>query len=208
VSNSNQPEKDAIKLSFEFDKNVIENVMEKGGYPFPSNPIYEISILKAGTTSYYLKEKLYCHPIKPDDLEFIYLEMDNAQGIISTREDGKMGFQKYPQQNHKKYFKSTEPVLRQISEPDRFYPLFTLKTERLSDQTNLSTNFIASYQIDNDLMISLYDLIKEYRKKYILNQYINEFDPDILEFEIIKNLPKVFLASRQQFEDIADTGMA
>ena len=50
-------------------------------------------------------------------------------------------------------------------------------------------------------------MIKEYRKKDNLNQYINEFEPDILEFEIIKNLPKVFLASRQQFEEIADTGM-
>ena len=52
VINSNQPEKDAIKLSFEFDKNVIKDVMRPGGYSFPSNPIYEISILKAGTTSY------------------------------------------------------------------------------------------------------------------------------------------------------------
>ncbi len=81
-----------------------------------------------------------------------------------------------------------------------------LFAQRLSDKINFSTNFIASYQIDNDLMMSLYDLIKEYRKKDNLNQYINEFDPDILEFEIIKNLPKVFLASRQQFEDIAELG--
>lgn len=78
--------------------------------------------------------------------------------------------------------------------------------EMLSDKKNFSTNFIASCQIDNDLMISLYDLIKEHRKKERLNQYINEFDPNILEFEIIKNLPKVFLASRQQFEEIAELG--
>jgi len=78
--------------------------------------------------------------------------------------------------------------------------------DRLSDQKNFSTNFIASCKIDNELMISLYDLIKEHRKKDILNQYINEFDSDILEFEIIKNLPKVFLDSRQQFENIAELG--
>lgn len=81
-----------------------------------------------------------------------------------------------------------------------------LFAESLSDKKNFSTNFIASCKIDNDLMISLYDLVKEYRKKDNLNQYINEFEPDILEFEIIKNLPKVFLASRQQFEDIAELG--
>jgi hypothetical protein len=55
-------------------------------------------------------------------------------------------------------------------------------------------------------MMSLYDLIKEHRKKDMLNQYISEFDRDILEFEIIKILPKVFLASRQQFEEIAELG--
>ncbi|EDN69204.1 conserved hypothetical protein [Beggiatoa sp. PS] len=78
--------------------------------------------------------------------------------------------------------------------------------EMLSDKKNFSKNFISSCQIDNDLMISLYDHIKENRKKDNLNQYINEFDSNILEFEIIKNVPKVFLASRQQFEDIAELG--
>ena len=78
--------------------------------------------------------------------------------------------------------------------------------ERLSDKKNFSKNFIASCKIDNDLMISLYDHIKENRKKERLNQYIREFDCDILEFEIIKNLPKVFLDSRQQFEEIAELG--
>ncbi|OQY54633.1 MAG: chromosome segregation protein SMC [Candidatus Parabeggiatoa sp. nov. 2] len=127
VINFNQQQQDYIKLSFEFDKNVIKNVMQKGGYPFPNNPIYEISIFPAGMTSYYLKEKLYTSGIKPDDNDFIYMEMDNAQGVISTREGGKVGIQRYPQENNQLNFRSTEPVLRQISDPDRFYPLFTLK---------------------------------------------------------------------------------
>jgi len=127
VINFNQQQQDYIKLSFEFDKNVIKNVMQKGGYPFPNNPIYEISIFPAGMTSYYLKEKRYTSGIKPDDNDFIYMEMDNAQGVISTREGGKVGIQRYPQENNQLNFRSTEPVLRQISDPDRFYPLFTLK---------------------------------------------------------------------------------
>ena len=89
VINFNQPEKDAIKLSFEFDKNVINNVMQKRGYQFPNNPIYEINIVQAGTTSYYLTEKLYSKPLKPDEKDVIYMKMNNAQGIISTRESGK-----------------------------------------------------------------------------------------------------------------------
>jgi len=53
-----------IKLSFEFDQNVIKNVMQKGGYPFPHNPIYEIGIFPAAATSYYLKEQVVFQPYK------------------------------------------------------------------------------------------------------------------------------------------------
>ena len=38
-----------------------------------------------------------------------------------------MGIQRYPQESKQVSFKSTEPVLRQISDPNRFYPHFTLK---------------------------------------------------------------------------------
>jgi len=74
----------------------------------------------------------------------------------------------------------------------------------LSDKK--ATNFIPSCKIDNDLMIILYDRIKEKRQRNKLNEYIHQFDPDILEFEIINNLPKVFLESRKQFEDLAELG--
>ena len=125
VANFNSDEKDYIKLSFEFDKNAIKNVIGKGGYEFHNNPIYEISILKSGTTSYYLKEKFYSKD-KTTGKTALILDMNNAQGTITTKEEGKVGSQKYPE-GSQTIFKSTEPVLRQISDPDRFYPLFTLK---------------------------------------------------------------------------------
>jgi len=105
VVNFNNDEKDYIKMSFEFNKNAIGN-----GYRFPNNPIYEITIFKSGATSYYLKEKLYSENIKADENDFIYMEMDNGQGIISTREKRKVGFQRYPQESKQIAFKSTEPV--------------------------------------------------------------------------------------------------
>ena len=55
------------------------------------------------------------------------MEMNNTHGIISTIEKGKKGIEKYPQESKKINFKATEPVLRQISDPERFFPLFTLK---------------------------------------------------------------------------------
>ncbi|SMD01519.1 Predicted ATPase [Desulfocicer vacuolatum DSM 3385] len=127
VVNFNREEKDYIKISFEFDKDAIEKAINKQGYRFHKNPIYEITICKSGMTSYYLKEKLYSKSNSKYEDDFIYMEMDNAQGIISTREKGQVGIKKYPQEHKQISFKPTELVLRQISDPDRFYPHFTLK---------------------------------------------------------------------------------
>lgn len=127
VANFNDDGKDYIKLSFEFDKDAIKKITSQEGYQFPTNPTYEIEISKLGQTAYYLKEKLSAPSIREGETDFIFMEMDNGRGIISTREEGKVGIQRYPQENKKLTFKSTEPVLRQISEPERFYPHFTLK---------------------------------------------------------------------------------
>ena len=125
VANFNGALQDEIKLSFEFNKEALNNIGHRQGYQFKANPIYEIAICKAGTTSYYLKEKLYSQP--PGENEFIFMEMNNARGIISTWEKDRVGIQRYPQAHQQVNFKSTEPVLSQISDPERFYPLFTLK---------------------------------------------------------------------------------
>ena len=125
VANFNAHEKDYIKLSFEFNKEVINSLNNNQNFQFRQNPVYELTIYKVGLTSYGLGEKLYSKNFP--NPEFIFMEMNNAQGIISTREEGRVGIQKYPQDNQQVTFKSTEPVLRQISDPERFYPLFTLK---------------------------------------------------------------------------------
>jgi len=86
-----------------------------------------------------------------------------------------------------------------LTNPSLFEPF-------LLEKKITSENFIPSCKLDNNLMIILYDRIKENRQRDKLNQYIREFDSDILEFEIINNLPKVFLNSRKKFEDIAELG--
>ncbi len=129
VVNCNKEKKDYIRLAFEFDKNVIRDVIQKQdyqGFRFPNNPIYEITIFRSGTTTYYLKEKLYSKGARTKD--FIYMEMDNTQGILSTREKGEIRLYHYPQKTQEIRFKSTELVLKQISDPQRYYPLYTLKT--------------------------------------------------------------------------------
>lgn len=142
VANFNGDKKDYIKLSFEFDKNAINNVLQQG-FRFPHNPIYEIQIISSGRTSYFLKEKLYAKSARPGGDDYIYLEMDNAKGSISTRENRRISRQYYPQRKNQADLKSTELVLTQISDPDRFYPLFTLKRslEEFSVYYHFDTTF-------------------------------------------------------------------
>ncbi|MBN2824120.1 MAG: AAA family ATPase [Campylobacterales bacterium] len=66
--------------------------------------------------------------------------------------------------------------------------------------------FIPASTIDNDLLISLFDKIKEQRKREELNLILNRFDKNILEFEIINNKPQVFLDNFQEFKDIEELG--
>jgi len=75
--------------------------------------------------------------------DLTFLDIHNTRGIISTWDSDKVGNQRYPQKNQEMTFRSTEPVLRQISDPDRFYPLFTLRRalETISVYDCLDTTF-------------------------------------------------------------------
>ncbi len=112
--------KDYIKLIYEFD---LQNLKKVKGFKFQTDIIYELTIHKIGETNYSLSEKLFTvnNNKKPP---FVYMEISNSKGQVSTRElDGKPGLQYYSKVD----FKTSEPVLRQLSDPERFYPQFTLR---------------------------------------------------------------------------------
>jgi AAA15 family ATPase/GTPase len=67
-------------------------------------------------------------------------------------------------------------------------------------------NFIPSYMIGNVLIIDIFDKIKRARKREELNHAINLFDKNILEFDIIENIPNVFLNNLKKFHDIVELG--
>lgn len=127
VANFSETQAETIKITYEFDKNVINQVI-KNKYRFPKNPIYEIIIHKSGTTSYYLEESIFCEPNKGERDPFLFLQMKNGKGIISTREKGLVRIQHYPREGFDILFKEQELILRQISDPDRFLPLYALKS--------------------------------------------------------------------------------
>lgn len=227
VANFNTEEKDYIKLSFEFDKNAVQKIIRQGGYQFHNNPIYEIVISRLGATSYYLKEKLYEKGIKPDQNDYIYMEMDNAQGIISTREEGNFGIQRYSQENKHINFKSTELVLRQVSDPDRFYPLFTLKRalEEFSVYYYFDTTFnspvrqASTYDTETKLLADgqnlvtilnniknnhslYYDKIEDAIKK--INPYFKDIGFAFLGSKLYLLLREEYLAKSVSIEHVSD----
>ena len=117
-----------IKLSFEFDANKVNEITSNKGYIFEGNPIYEIKINQVGNTNYFLSEKLYSPNVNQRRLDFKYMDMSNGKGWISTRDNNnKPKLIHYPSRDAGISFGENELVLRQISDPDRYYPHFTLK---------------------------------------------------------------------------------
>lgn len=229
VANFNQDEKDYIKLTFEFDKNAVNRV---DGFQFGNNPIYEVAIFRVGGTSYYLQEKLYSERMETDDGDLIFLEMKNLRGVISTREEGEVGLQKYPSHGgqptgEQLTFKSTEPVLRQISDPERFYPVFTLKRalEEISVYYYFDTTFSSvirqpsSYTIatklasDGQNLMTLlnriknnhpmdYENIEEAVKK--INPYFKDINFDLIGSKLYLVLREKHLSKSISIEQISE----
>jgi len=126
VANFNESKSDTIKLIYEFDKDVINKVVN-GGYEFRGNLVYEITIHKIGNTSYYLEEYLYYKNETILSRPFIFLKMENGKGIVSTDEYSEVGIQHFVEDGKIIPFKQQELILRQISDPTRFLPLYTLR---------------------------------------------------------------------------------
>jgi len=130
VANFSREKASYIKIVYEFEKDLIHAATENKGYHFKTNPIYEITINKLGGSGYYLSEWVYRNSDNSSEKPFTFLKMENGKGVITTRDDGEgaIGLQRYPENNQQISFKTQELVLRQLSDPNRYYPLFTLKT--------------------------------------------------------------------------------
>ena len=123
IVNFTEEDTKAIKIKYEFDKEVISSVLNRRGHPFLTNPIYEIEIHKLGNAGgYYLSEWLYSKNSTHED-PFTYLRVTSGRGIVSSKTSKNSKEVKLRQE----VFAEQELVLRQISDPDAYYPLYTLK---------------------------------------------------------------------------------
>ncbi len=226
VANFNQQGKDFIKITYEFDEKSIRRVLKNKGYKFDLNPIYEITIHRSGSTSYYLEEKLYIETDKESGK--LYMEMANSRGKISGRgKDGQISWHTYSQENGQIAFKTSELVLRQLSDPHTYPTLFTLKTaiEKMAAYDYFDTTLKSvirqpgNYDTANQLhsngqnLTSILNRLKnhhslEYEKieKFIkkINPNFKEISFDILGSKMILVLREQFLSKSVSIEHISD----
>ncbi len=109
---------ETISITYEFDKEIIEKVVLNGN-KFSQNPIYEIKISKLGNY-YSLAEYLYSVNPESPDKPFTYLKVKNGKGVLSARENRQIKLKPAT-------FQEDELVLKQLFEPQQYFPLFTLQ---------------------------------------------------------------------------------
>jgi len=70
----------------------------------------------------------------------------------------------------------------------------------------LLSNFIPNINLNSQHLNILYDGVKRNRKRDELNQFVNNFDTDLLEVDIIESEFKVFSKSLNMWMDISEYG--
>jgi predicted ATPase len=126
VVNFSKSEIKHIRLSFEFDRDVVNAISLRDDYHFKSNPIYEMAIFPYGH-EYNIEERCYVENANGDGNSFSFLEVKRGFKRISKRDQmGKISFQTV-NLDSSIAFEKTEPILRQIADPISYQPLFTIK---------------------------------------------------------------------------------
>jgi predicted ATPase len=116
IVNFSDSNTEAITITYEFDINFLK------GYIFKGNPRYQITITKQGNLgAYTLSEWVYNESIEEGQTPFTYLKIDKGVGVISKKEKHASKIARF------EALKPNELVLRQISDPEQYYPLFTLR---------------------------------------------------------------------------------
>ena len=113
---------DSIKLSYEFDKDIVNAYSD--GFVFRKNPKYDLVIeKKGGEGGYFLYETLYTDAIAGQNDPFVYLERGNGVARVSATE-GKGTPARIKRLDP---YLPTELLLSQLNDPDRYYPLYLIK---------------------------------------------------------------------------------
>ncbi|MFM9946363.1 MAG: AAA family ATPase [Saprospiraceae bacterium] len=122
IVNFSNPDTQEISLTFEFDKDVLKKSLNGSSFLFRSNPFYQIKIRRLGSLGdYSISERLWSENAKSEKAPFTYLKKEDAKAVVSERGDNEIKLSRLDVLNPK------ELLLRQLSDPERYYPIFTLK---------------------------------------------------------------------------------
>jgi predicted ATPase len=158
VVNFHEEDISEISIEYEFNYQSLLNTLSHAGFQFKQNPYYKIVIKKRGLAEYSLSE---CFYVKNDNGKtFTYLTVENGKAFISERSNRSIELRRYEVLNQ------NELVLKQISDPDRYYPLYTLKMaiEQIAVYTVFDTTpqgkirQLSPYYSDKKLLSNGYNL--------------------------------------------------
>ncbi len=109
---------DKVELLWELDNEVVSNY----GMKFREPICYLLSIRKVGSTqNYTLAEKLYT--LKDNKPDWVYFEFERGNGFASEKSDKGST----PKSIRYSDFDPQESVLNLLNDPDRFYPISTIR---------------------------------------------------------------------------------
>lgn len=122
VANACGAEADYIKLVYVFDAAVLKQLHPASS--FVTDVTYSIIIRPVGASGYCLQEELVSPDSKKQKRPFVYLTFNNGRGRLSTRTGkGLVDFKEYDAGE----VSGQELILRQISDPNRYLPMFVLR---------------------------------------------------------------------------------
>lgn len=122
VNCSGRDKPENIQITYIFNYQMV-NTCNKTSV-FHSDVYYQITIHPLGTTDYYLDERLWTEHNSEEGKKFVYLDFHNGQGRLSKRQkDGNVSFQDYTNGD----ISGRELVLKQISDPIQYLPIYTVK---------------------------------------------------------------------------------
>lgn len=137
VKNCNNAHKDEeIEVTYVFDNDFLSKINVNS--PYKSAVYYKISISRSGS-SYTLEETLTSER-KDGNGQYVYLHFRNGMGRISVRANGKVRSENYRNGE----LSGQELVLRQITDPQRFLPSYTIK--QAVEQMSLYGHFDTSME--------------------------------------------------------------
>lgn len=111
-----------IIISYEFDCSKLQQLVNGDGFKFQTNPIYQIKIEQVGNRGYKLSEWFYNENSTINHKSpFTYLKVENGYAIASKRGSNGSKIEKIES------FNQNELLLRQLSDPEIYFPLFTIK---------------------------------------------------------------------------------